>query len=158
MRKGGSTRPPARRHDDLAAHHYRAIIESSEDAILSKDLKGVILSWNASAQRLFGFTAEEAIGKSITIVIPVDRLDEEPLILAKINRGERIEHFETVRQRKDGTLVDISLTISPIRNARGKVVGASKRARDMTDFIRLLVGQHLLLREMILKVKILFVF
>src|ERR1700734_447302 len=156
VRKGGSARRPARGHDDLAGHHYRAIIESSEDAILSKDLKGVILSWNASAQRLFGFTAEEAVGKSITIVIPVDRLDEEPLILAKINRGERIEHFETVRQRKDGTLVDISLTISPIRNARGKVVGASKIARDITDLRRARDRQHLLLREMSHRVKNLF--
>jgi PAS domain S-box-containing protein len=156
MRKGGSARRPARRHDDLAAHHYRAIIESSEDAILSKDLNGVILSWNASAQRLFGFTAEEVVGKPITIIIPVDRLDEEPLILEKINRGERIEHFETVRQRKDGTLVDISLTISPIRNSRGKVVGASKIARDITDLRRARDRQHLLLREMSHRVKNLF--
>ena len=156
MRKGGSARRPARRHDDLAAHHYRAIIESSEDAILSKDLNGVILSWNASAQRLFGFTAEEAVGKPITIIIPVDRLDEEPLILEKINRGERIEHFETVRQRKDGSFVDISLTISPIRNSRGKVVGASKIARDITDLRRARDRQQLLLREMSHRVKNLF--
>ena len=85
--KGGSARRPTRLHDDLAAHHYRAIIESSEDAILSKDLNGVILSWNASAQRLFGFTAEEAIGKPITIIIPANRLDEEPVILGKIARA-----------------------------------------------------------------------
>jgi PAS domain S-box-containing protein len=156
MRKGGSARRPARRHDDLAAHHYRAIIESSEDAILSKDLNGVILSWNASAQRLFGFTAEEAVGKPITIIIPVDRLDEEPLILEKINRGERIEHFETVRQRKDGSFVDISLTISPIRNSRGKIVGASKIARDITDLKKARERQHLLLREMSHRVKNLF--
>jgi PAS domain S-box-containing protein len=154
--KGGSARRPARLHDDLAAHHYRAIIESSEDAILSKDLNGVILSWNVSAQRLFGFTAEEAVGKPITIIIPVDRLDEEPVILGKITRGERIEHFETVRQRKDGTLVDISLTISPIRNSRGKVVGASKIARDITDLRRARDRQHLLLREMSHRVKNLF--
>jgi PAS domain S-box-containing protein len=156
IRQGGSARRPARRPDDLAAHHYRAIIESSEDAILSKDLNGVILSWNASAQRLFGFTAEEAIGKPITIIIPADRLYEEPVILEKIARGEGIEHFETVRQRKDGSLFDISLTISPIRNSRGKVVGASKIARDITELRKARDRQHLLLREMNHRVKNLF--
>jgi PAS domain S-box-containing protein len=154
--KGSARRAARRRHDDLAAHHYRAIIESSEDAILSKDLNGVILSWNASAQRLFGFTAQEAVGKPITIIIPVDRLDEEPVILGKVNRGERIEHFETVRQRQDGSLVDISLTISPIRNSRGKIVGASKIARDITELRRARDRQHLLLREMSHRVKNLF--
>jgi PAS domain S-box-containing protein len=149
-------RRPARNRYDLAGHHYRAIIESSEDAILSKDLNGVILSWNDSAERLFGFTAEEAVGKSITIIIPADRLDEEPVILGKIARGERIEHFETVRQRKDGSLVDISLTISPIRNSRGKVVGASKIARDITELRRARDRQHLLLQEMSHRVKNLF--
>jgi PAS domain S-box-containing protein len=144
------------RPDDLVAHHYRAIIESSEDAILSKDLNGVILSWNNSAERLFGFTVEEAVGKPITIIIPADRLDEEPLILEKINRGERIDHFETVRQRKDGTFVNISLTISPIRNSRGRVIGASKIARDITELRRARDRQHLLLREMSHRVKNLF--
>jgi PAS domain S-box-containing protein len=156
VKKRGSARRPARRHDDLAAQHYRAIVESSEDAILSKDLNGVILSWNDSAERLFGFTAEEAVGKPITIIIPADRLDEEPVILGKIARGERIEHFETVRQRKDGSLVDISLTISPIRNSRGKIVGASKIARDITELRRARARQHLLLREMSHRVKNLF--
>ena len=113
-------RAPARGRDDLAAHHYQAIIELSDDAILSKDLDGVILSWNHGAERLFGFTAEEAIGKPVTIIIPLDRRDEEPAILEKIHRGERIDHFETVRQRKDGSLLDISLTISPIRNRAGR--------------------------------------
>ena len=112
-----SPRPsPADGRESLAAQHYRAIIELSEDAILSKDLDGVILSWNRGAERLFGFTAEEAVGRPVTIIIPLDRRDEEPTILDKIHRGERIEHFETVRQRKDGSLVDISLTISPIRD------------------------------------------
>jgi PAS domain S-box-containing protein len=152
--------PPARRPkatgDDLAEHHYRAIIESSDDAILSKDLNGVILSWNNSAERLFGFTAEEAVGKPITIVIPPDRRDEEPVILDRIKRGERIEHFETVRQRKDGSLVDISLTISPIRDSGGEVVGASKIARDITDLRKARDGQLLLLREMSHRVKNLF--
>src|SRR4029077_2422209 len=124
----------------------QAIIESSDDAILSKNLDGLILSWNDGAERLFGFTSKEAVGKPVTIIIPVDRLDEEPSILEKINRGERIEHFETVRQRKNGSFVDISLTISPIRNSRGKVVGASKIARDITDLRRARDRQHLLLR------------
>ena len=149
-------RSPARGHDDLAAQHYQAIIESSDDAILSKDLDGVILSWNRGAERLFGFTAEEAIGKPVTIIIPLDRRDEEPAILAKIHRGERIEHFETVRQRKDGSLIDISLTISPIRKSRGKIVGASKIARDITELKKARERQHLLLREMSHRVKNLF--
>ena len=107
-RKRASVRAPHQSRpasDNLAAHHYRAIIESSDDAILSKDLDGLILSWNRGAERLFGFTSEEAVGRSVTIIIPPDRLDEEPTILEKIHRGERIEHFETVRQRKDGSLV-----------------------------------------------------
>ena len=116
------------RRDDLAANHYKAIIELSEDAILSKDLEGVILSWNQGAVRLFGFTPEEAVGRPVTIIIPLNRLGEEPAILGKSHRGERIKHFETIRQRKDGSLVDISLTISPIRNSRGTIAGASKIA------------------------------
>jgi PAS domain S-box-containing protein len=147
---------PARGRENLAAHHYRAIIESSDDAILSKDLNGLILSWNRGAERLFGFTSEEAVGRPVTIVIPLDRRDEEPAILEKIHRGERIEHFETVRQRKDGSLVDISLTISPIRNARGKIVGASKIARDITELKKARERQRLLLREMSHRVNNLF--
>ena len=145
----------ARSGDRLAADHCRAIIESCEDAILSKDLSGIILSWNVSAERLFGFTAEEAVGRP-TMIIPADRLDEEAVILEKIGRGERIEHFETVRQRKDESLVDISLTISPIRDSRGAIVGASKIARDITDLRRARDRQHLLLREMSHRVKNLF--
>lgn len=109
-----------------------AIVESSDDAIISKDLNGVIASWNAGAERLFGYRAEEAIGKSITMLIPPDRHDEEPAILARIRRGERVDHYETVRRRKDGTLLDISLTISPVVDGRGTIVGASKIARDIT--------------------------
>ena len=131
----------ARGPDELAAHHYRAIIESSDDAILSKNLDGVILSWNRGAERLFGFTSEEAVGRPVTIIIPVDRLDEEPSILEKVHRGERIEHFETVRQRKDGSFIDISLTISPILNSRGKIVGASKIARDITELKKAQIGR-----------------
>ncbi len=146
----------ARGRESLAAQHYQAIIESSDDAILSKDLNGLILSWNQGAERLFGFTSQEAVGKPVTIIIPQDRLNEEPTILEKIHRGERIEHFETVRQRKDGSFVDISLTVSPIRNARGKIVGASKIARDITELNKARERQRLLLREMSHRVKNLF--
>jgi PAS domain S-box-containing protein len=110
-----------------------AIVGSSDDAIISKDLDGVITTWNQGAERLFGYTAEEVIGKPITILIPADRLDEEPRILTQLRRGERVEHFDTVRQRKDGSRLDISLTISPIKDAQGRVIGASKIARDITQ-------------------------
>jgi PAS domain S-box-containing protein len=110
-----------------------AIVDSSVDAIVSKSLEGIITSWNKSAERLFGYTAEEAIGQSITMLIPPDRLQEEPEILSRLRRGERVDHFETIRRRKDGSLLDISLTISPIRDASGKIVGASKVARDITE-------------------------
>jgi PAS domain S-box-containing protein len=110
-----------------------AIVESSDDAIVSKDLNGVITSWNHGAELLFGYPAEEAIGRSITILIPPDRLSEEDLVLSRIRRGERVEHFETVRVRKDSRLVNVSLTVSPIRDAGGTVVGASKIARDISD-------------------------
>jgi PAS domain S-box-containing protein len=106
--------------DAHAARHYAAIVESSDDAILSKDLEGVITSWNRAAQRLFGYTAEEAVGRSVTMIIPTDRRDEEPVILERVRRGERIEHYETIRQRKDGGLVDISLRFrrSKMKRAR----------------------------------------
>jgi len=110
-----------------------AIIESSEDAIISKTLDGVIQTWNAGAERLFGYRAEEAVGRSITLIVPPERLDEEKEILARLSRGERIDHFETVRMTKDGGRVDISLTVSPIRDAGGRIVGASKVARDVTE-------------------------
>jgi PAS domain S-box-containing protein len=142
--------------DDRAALHYAAIIEWSDDAIISKDLNGVIMSWNRGAQRLFGYTAGEVIGKPVTILMPEDRYNEEPMILERIRRGERIEHYETVRQRKDGTLVDISLTVSPIRNWNGLVVGASKIARDITDRRRAQERQDLLLWEMDHRIKNLF--
>jgi PAS domain S-box-containing protein len=116
-----------------AALRLAAIVESSEDAIVSKDLNGVITSWNRGAERLFGYTTEEAIGRSITMLIPPDRLSEEDVVLAQIRRGERVEHFDTIRWRKDGTLVDVSLTVSPIRDASGVIVGASKIARDISD-------------------------
>ncbi|HZW30832.1 MAG TPA: PAS domain S-box protein, partial [Isosphaeraceae bacterium] len=110
-----------------------AIVESSEDAIVSKTLDGIIRSWNAGAERLFGYTAAEAVGKSITLIIPSERYDEERGILARLARGERIEHFETVRVAKDGRRIDISLTISPVRDDTGRVIGASKVARDITE-------------------------
>ncbi|HYN06287.1 MAG TPA: PAS domain S-box protein [Vicinamibacterales bacterium] len=122
-----------RKDTELARAHLAAIIESSEDAIVSKTLEGIILSWNAGAERLFGYPSEEAIGRPITLVIPADRLDEEHEIVARIARGERIEHFETVRVAKDGRRIEISLTVSPIRDADGVVIGASKIARDITD-------------------------
>jgi len=109
-----------------------AIIESSDDAIISKSLSGIITSWNKSAEKLFGYASEEAVGKNITLIIPSDRLEEEATILERLRRGEKIDHFETIRRRKDGSTVDISLTISPVKNARGVIVGASKVARDIT--------------------------
>jgi two-component system, chemotaxis family, CheB/CheR fusion protein len=118
---------------ERVSHHLAAIVESSDDAIISKDLNGIIASFNRSAERLFGYFAEEVIGKPITILIPADRQDEETGILERIRRGDRIDHFETVRQRKDGSLVNISLTISPITDEAGIIVGASKIARDITD-------------------------
>ena len=110
-----------------------SIIQSSDDAIVSKNLDGIITSWNKGAERVFGYTAEEAIGQPIIMVIPHDRWDEERTILTRIRRGERIDHFETVRQGKHGSKIVVSLTISPIKNAEGKIVGASKIARDITE-------------------------
>ena len=118
---------------DQASRQLAAIVESSDDAIISKDLNGIITSWNRAAERLFGYTAEEAIGKSITLLIPPDRHNEELGILERIRRGERIDHYETVRQRKDGSLLEISLTVSPIRDGFGNIVGASKIAHDITQ-------------------------
>ena len=112
--------------------HLAAVVESSDDAIITKTLKGIILSWNRGAERVFGYTAAEAIGRPVTILIPPDRVDEEPKILERLSRGERIDHYETVRKRKDGTLIDVSLTVSPIMNEQRKIVGASKIARDIT--------------------------
>jgi PAS domain S-box-containing protein len=121
-----------RKSTDLARAHLAAIVESSEDAIVSKTLQGIILSWNKGAERLFGYTASEAIGRPILMLIPSERRDEEHQILERIVRGDRIEHFETVRVCKDGRRIDISLTVSPIRDASGEVVGASKVARDIS--------------------------
>ncbi len=118
---------------DQRLHLLGAIVNSSDDAIVSKSLDGIIASWNKGAEHVFGYTAAEAIGRSITIVIPDDRQNEETEILSRIRRGERIEHFQTIRQRKDGTLIAVSLTVSPVKNAEGKIIGASKIARDITE-------------------------
>jgi PAS domain S-box-containing protein len=122
-----------RRRAEQDLRRVAAIIESSDDAIVSKDLDGVITTWNAGAERLYGYSAAEAIGRPVTMLMPPERIDEEPGILARIRRGERIEHYDTIRRRKDGTLIDISLTVSPIKDADGNIIGASKIARDITD-------------------------
>jgi PAS domain S-box-containing protein len=142
-----------RERSDVYAQRLAAIVENSNDAVISKDVNGIINSWNQGAQRLFGYSAEDVVGKSITILIPPDRLDEERTILERIRRGENVEHYETVRRRKDGTVVDISLTVSPVRNAEGKIVGASKVARDITENKRAQQQRDLLLREMIHRTK-----
>ena len=125
-----------------------AIIESSDDAILSKNLDGIIASWNRGAERLFGYTADEIIGKSVTILIPAERLDEEPEILGRIRRGVHIDHYETVRLRKDGSLVDISLSVSPVKDGHGNIIGASKIARDITERKQAQARQEMLTREL----------
>ncbi|HET7084705.1 MAG TPA: PAS domain S-box protein [Rhizomicrobium sp.] len=114
-------------------HHMAAIVESSEDAIISKNLDGIIQSWNAAAQRMFGYTAAEIVGKPVLTLIPEERHQEEDTILAALRRGERIDHFETVRRAKDGRLLEVSLTVSPIKDGTGRIIGASKIARDISE-------------------------
>ncbi|MER8376204.1 PAS domain S-box protein [Mesorhizobium sp. M1406] len=121
-----------RKRGEDAVQHLSAIVESSFDAIVSKDLDGFIKSWNKGAERLFGYTPPEAVGRHVTMLIPPDHHDEEPRILERLRRGERLDSYETIRQRKNGTLVPVSLTISPVRDAAGRIVGASKIARDIT--------------------------
>lgn len=116
-----------------ASTYLAAIIRDSDDAIVSKTLDGVVTSWNPAAERIFGYSEAEVIGQLVTIIIPADRRDEEADVLARLRRGETIEHFETVRVAKDGSFVDISLTVSPIRDANGHIIGASKIARDITQ-------------------------
>jgi PAS domain S-box-containing protein len=122
---------------DEAAARLAAIIESSDDAIVSKTLEGVITSWNQAAERIFGYTAAEAVGQHIMLIIPEERRSEETEVLARLVRGERIEHFETKRRAKDGRTVEISLTVSPVRDSTGRIIGASKIARDISDRRRL---------------------
>lgn len=145
-----------RRRGEMAARQLASIVESSDDAIVAKNLDGIITNWNKGAERLFGYSAAEAIGKPVTMLIPIEQHDEEPKILARIRRGERIEHYETMRQRKDGSLVAISLAVSPVRDSQGTIVGASKIARDITERRRAEEQQRLLLREMNHRVKNLF--
>ncbi len=121
---------------NLISSRFAAIVTSSDDAIISKDLNGVIQTWNQGAEKIFGYTAQEVIGKPISILIPEDRIDEEPGILARLRRGERIDHYETIRRRKDATLLNISLSVSPVKNSAGVVVGAAKIARDITALKR----------------------
>jgi PAS domain S-box-containing protein len=144
------------RAGELASRRLAAIVESSDDAIVSKDLDGIVTSWNGGAHRVFGYTAEEMIGRSITALIPSDRHDEERSILEQIRRGERIDHYETVRQRKDGALIDVSITISPLRDRKGEVVGASKVARDITERKRSQSRLDMLARELQHRTKNLF--
>src|SRR5256885_5585390 len=124
-----------------------AIVEQSDDAIISKDLNGIVTSWNVGAEQIFGYKAAEIIGQSILKLIPPDRHSEEDFILGKVRKGERIKHYDTVRRRKDGTLINVSLTVSPIL-ADGKIVGVSKIARDITERKQAQVAQTLLLREL----------
>ncbi len=122
-----------RKKAEAAAMRLAALVTSSHDAVVAKDLNGIITDWNESAQRIFGYEANEIIGKSILTLIPKDRHSEEAEILRKIRRGESIDHYQTIRHRKDGTLVQVSLTISPIRDPEGKIIGVSKIARDITE-------------------------
>jgi PAS domain S-box-containing protein len=121
-----------------AALRLSAIVQSSDDAIVSKDLTGTVTSWNRAAERMFGYTAEEMIGRPITVIIPDDRLGEEEHVLDCVRRGVGVEHYETQRRRKDGQLVEVSLTVSPIRNTDGTIIGASKIARDISERKRLI--------------------
>ena len=132
---------------DLAARYLASIVESSDDAIVGKTLDSIVTSWNRGAERIFGYTAEEMIGQSIYRIIPRDRWDEETTIIETLRRGERVDHFESVRLRKDGRQIDVSLTISPIRDARGRIVGASKIARDVTERKLLDAERERLLQE-----------
>src|SRR5262245_25118135 len=133
------TSPVLSEIDDLRLR-LAAIVDSSDDAIISKDLNGVIATWNRAAERLLGYSSAEAIGQPITILIPSELLDEEADILGRVRAGERIEHFETRRLTRDGRLLDVSLTISPIRDAAGALVGASKILRDITESKRALAA------------------
>ena len=134
--------PPEKNGPTMAGIHgitalLQAIVDSSDDAIVSKTVHGIITSWNRAAEKMFGYSANEVIGRSIRLIIPPELQAEEDYVLGQIRLGERVEHYETARQTKDGRLVDISLTVSPIRNAQGEVVGASKIARDISDRKRL---------------------
>jgi PAS domain S-box-containing protein len=142
-----------RNQGEVAMQRLAAIIEYSDDAIISKDLNGIITSWNRGAERVFGYTADEAVGQPITMLMPPERHDEEPDILRRIRSGERMDHYETVRCAKDGTLIDVSLTVSPIINRNGRVIGASKIARDISARRRTEQIKDLLIGEMTHRIK-----
>jgi len=135
--------------EDVKFRHLARVVESSDDAIVSKDLNGIITSWNRAAERMFGYTEAEAVGQSIRMIIPADRQAEEDMVLGRIRAGQAITHFETIRQRKDGSLIPISLTVSPIHDDDGHVVGASKIARDITEKTQLIaeVREHAVITE-----------
>jgi len=138
---------PALERAERLANLLASIVESSDDVIVSKNLDGIITSWNKAAERIFGYSAAEAIGQPITLVIPENRQSEEREILTRLRRGERIDHFETVRRRKDGSSIIVSLTVSPVKDAHGNIVGASKIARDITEQKRTLEQISILARE-----------
>lgn len=146
-------RPDSELRDQHRTSLLAAIVDSSQDAIISKTLDSIVTSWNGGAERLFGYSAQEMIGHSITIIIPPERLGEEDFILSQIRRGGRIEHFETVRRHKDGRSIDISLTISPIRSDTGELIGASKIARDIGEQKETEGRIRMLLREVNHRVK-----
>jgi PAS domain S-box-containing protein len=145
-----------RKRAEEIKQRFSSIVQFSDDAIISKNLHGVIESWNEGAERIFGYTAKEAIGQSVEMLIPLDRLDEEGKILNRIRHGERIDHYETVRRRKDGTLIDISLTVSPVMDAEGRVLGASKIARDISERRKAQEQNELVFREMDHRIRNLF--
>ncbi|HEX2853370.1 MAG TPA: PAS domain S-box protein [Opitutaceae bacterium] len=132
---------------DRAGLLLAAIVSSSDDAIVSKNLDGIITSWNAGAERIFGYTAEEAVGRPVLMLVPVDRKDEEPKILSRLRKGERVDHFETIRVRKNGEHFHVSLTISPVKDLTGAIMGASKIARDISDFKRISAEREQLLES-----------
>lgn len=134
--------------DENLQQHFAAIVEGSNDAIVAKDLNSIILSWNPAAERIFGYRADEMLGRSITLIIPEDRQHEEVDFISRLRRGERIQHFETIRRKKNGQLFPISVSISPIRDRHGQIIGASKIARDITAQHRAAEQQRLLLSEM----------
>src|SRR5262249_39193725 len=136
---GGRMRAPfqGQEPEEISRARLAALVESSDDVIVSKTLDGIITSWNPAAEHLFGWTAAEAVGNHITLIVPANRRAEEDDVLMRLGRGERIDHFETVRQAKDGRLIDMSITVSPIRDGTGRVVGASKIGRDISERRRL---------------------
>ena len=146
----------ARANADEIGQRLAAIVQSSDDAIISKDLNGIIKSWNFGAERIFGYRAAEVIGKPITILIPPNHENEEPIIIGRIVKGERVDHYETLRQRKDGSLIHISLSVSPIRNSAGTIIGASKIARDITATKRAQDKLSLVMQELNHRIKNLF--